>query len=102
VTALFKGVHGTDCNNYRPITVLPTISKLLQQAVHQQMYEFLSANELLTPNQFGFCPNLSTVTAHFTDNILQSIDRGSFTGAVFLDLLKAFATVDHLLLVEKL
>ena len=104
VTALFKGGDRTDCNNYRPITALQTISKILERAVHQQMYEFLSENELLTPNQFGFCPKPSTVTAfaHFTDNILQSLDRGGFTGAVFLDLSKAFDTVDHVLLVEKL
>ena len=72
--------------------------------MHQQLYEFLSANELLTPNQFGFCPKLSTVTtlAHFTDNILQSLDKGGFTGAVFLDLWKVIDTVDHVLLVEKL
>ena len=103
VTALFKGGDRTDCNNYRPITVLPTISKILERAVHQQMYEFLSANKLLTSNQFGFRPKFSTVTAlaHFTENILQSLDRGGFTGAVFLDLSKAFDTVDHVLLVEK-
>ena len=72
--------------------------------MHQQLYEFLSANELLTPNQFGFRPKLSTVTAlaHFTDNILQSLDKGGFTGAVYLDLSKAFDRVDHVLLVEKL
>ena len=91
VTALFKGGDRTDCNNYRPITVIPTISKILERAVHQQLYEFLSANELLTPNQFGFRPKLSTVTAlaHFTDNILRSLEKGGFTGAVFLDLSKA-------------
>ena len=72
--------------------------------MHQQLYEFLSANELITPNQFGFRPKLSTVTAraHFTDNILQSLDKGGLTGAVFSDLSKAFDTVDHVLLVEKL
>ena len=48
----------------------------------------VSANELLTPNQFGFRPKLSTITglAHFTDNIPQSLDKDLFTGAVFLDL----------------
>ena len=88
VTALFKGGDSTDCNNYRPITVLPTISKTLERAVHQQLYEFLSENELLTPDQFGFRSKLSPVSAlaHFTDNILQSLDKGGFTGAVFLDL----------------
>ena len=67
------------------MTVLPTIRMILERAVHQQLYEFLSANELLTPNQFGFRPELSTVTAlaHFTDNILQSLDKGAFTEAVF-------------------
>ena len=50
VTALFKGGDRTDCNNYRPITVLPTISKILERAVHQQLYEFLSANKLLQIN----------------------------------------------------
>ena len=92
MTALFKGGDRTDCNNYRPITVIPTISKILERAVHQQLHEFLSANELLTLNQFGFRPKLSIVTAlaHFTDNILQSLDKGGFAGAVFLDLSKAF------------
>ena len=79
MTALFKGGDRTDCNNYRPITVLPTISKILERAVHQQLYAFLSANELLTPNQFGCRPKLSTVTAlaHFTDNIVQSLDKAA-------------------------
>ena len=101
VTALFKEGDRADCNNYRPITVLPTISKILERAVHQQLYEFLSANESLTPNQFGFRPKLSTVTAlaHFTDNIAQSLDKGGFTGAVVS---KAFDTVGHALLFEKL
>ena len=92
VTALFKGGDRTDSNNYRPITVLPTISKILERAVHQQLYEVLSANELLTPNQFGFRPKLSTVTAlaHFTDNILQSLHKGGYIWAAFLDLSKAF------------
>ena len=91
VTALFKGGDRTDCNNYRPITVIPTFSKILERAVHQQLYEFLSANELLTPNQFGFRPKLSTVTtfAHFT----ASLEQFSF---------EAFDTVDHVILVEKL
>ena len=72
--------------------------------MNRQLYESLSEKKLVTPNQFGLLHKPSTVTAlaHFTDNILQSLDKGGFTGAVFLDLLKAFDTVDHVLLVEKL
>ena len=104
VAALFKKGDRCDANNYRPITVLPTISKILEKAVHTQLYAYLKNNGILTSKQFGFRPKLSTGTAlsHFTDNILQNMDAGSFTGAVILDLCKAFDTVDHPLLLQKL
>ena len=104
VAALFKKGDRCDANNYRPITVLPTISKILEKAVHTQLYAYLKNNGILTSKQFGFRPKLSTGTAlaHFTDNILQNMDAGSFTGAVFLHLSKAFDTVDHPLLLQKL
>ena len=84
--------------------MLPTISKILEKAVHIQLYAYLKNNEIITSKQFGFRPKLSTGTAlaHFTDNILQNMDAGSFTGAVFLGLSKAFDTVDHCLLLRKL
>ena len=50
VTTLFKAGDRTDCNNYRPITVLPTISKILERAVHIQLYGYLSESKLLTQN----------------------------------------------------
>ena len=94
VTELFKKGDRCDANNYRPITVLPTICKILEKAVHIQLYAY----------QFGFRPKLSTGTtlAYFTDNILQNMEAGSFAGAVFLDLSKAFDTMDHHLLLRKL
>ena len=103
VAALFKKGDRCDANNYRPITVLPTISKILEKAVHTQLNAYLMNNGILTSKQFGFRPKLSTGTAlaHFIDNILQNMDAGSFTG-VLLDLSKAFDTVDHPLLLQKL
>ena len=93
-----------DPSNYRPISVLPTISKLLEKAVHMQLHSYLCDNNLLSQKQFGFRLNSSTVTASaiFTDKILSAMDKGQLTGAVFIDLTKAFDTVDHSILLSKL
>ena len=82
----------------------PVASKLLERAVHLQLYGFLSENELLSPYQCGFRKKHSTESAaiFFTDSIRRGIDQGLLTGAVFIDLRKAFDTVDHDILLEKL
>ena len=71
--------------------------------MHIQLYAYLENNEIITSKQFGFRPKLSTGTAlaHLTDNILQNTDAGSLVGAFFLDLSRAFDTVDHHLLQRK-
>ena len=104
VVALFKSGKKTDPRNYRPISVLPTISKILERAVFKQLYSYLSSNNLLSSNQFGFRPRLSTTIAlsDFCDNVLTSMEKGQVTGAEFLDLSKAFDTVDHCILRMKL
>ena len=101
VVALFKGGDKTLKDNYRPISILPTISKIIERSVHVQLRSYLEKNKLLSQSQFGFRQKHSTSTAliTFTDQILESMDKGYVTGAVFLDLRKAF---DHLLLINKL
>lgn len=97
VVPIFKSGDRTNASNYRPITILPVLSTIIEKAVHMQLYTFLKENKLLAHEQFGFRPNLSTevALAHLTDNILDNMDNGLVTGAVFLDLSKAFDTVDH-------
>ena len=104
VTPIFKAGSKKECSNYRPISVLPVVSKILERAIHDQLYHHLSENNLLTSTQSGFRPKHSTLTAAIdvTDYILSNMDNGDLTGAVFLDLKKAFDTVDHTILLSKL
>ena len=71
VTTLLKSGDRTNANNYRSISILPTLSKILEKVVHAQFYEFLSSNNLLSDKQFGFRPKVSTTTAltNFADEL---------------------------------
>ena len=90
MTALFKQGDKTDKDNYRPISILPTVSKVIERAVHSQLYGYLDSNNLLAVNQFGFRRARSTALDQFTDEVLSNMDKGSVNGVVFIDLKKAF------------
>ncbi|KAJ8017557.1 hypothetical protein HOLleu_44948 [Holothuria leucospilota] len=104
VTPIFKKGDVHDICNYRPISVLPIVSKIIERAVHKALYEYLSKNKLLCDNQSGFRPAHSCETAliNMVDTWLENIDKGLYTGIILIDLSKAFDTVNHDILLNKL
>ena len=104
VTPVPKCKQYTSLSHFRPISVLPVLSKVLERVLLNQIQSHLIKYDLLSPHQSGFCSGYSTqdVLLHVTDKWLKGIDGGKFTGAVFLDLTKAFDTVDHSILCTKL
>ena len=104
VIPIYKTGDMSTPNNYRPISVLPIVSKILEKAVHFQLFEFLDKNDILFPNQSGFRPLHSTATAlmKLVNQWSSNIDNNKLTGVAFIDLRKAFDTVDHNILLNKL
>ena len=104
VIPIFKSGSMAEIDNYRPISILPTLSKILEKMVHKQLMKHLEFNGFLSEHQFGFRPNRSTELAvtFFTDLIRKEAEGGRATGAVFIDLSKAFDTISHSVLLEKL
>ena len=90
--------------NYRPISILPVISKIMERILSEQIYQYLSDNSLLTEYQYGFRKMHSTVSALLdsTNSWYVNMDRKMFNLVVLLDLKKAFDTIDHSILLSKL
>ena len=101
---IFKKGTITDPKNYRPISLLPLLSKVIEKVVHDQTQDFLSENKLLFEYQSGFRTNHSTEFAltFLSDKILQGFDNGLLTGMILIDLQKAFDTIDHEILFQKM
>jgi len=104
VFPLYKKDDRTEAQNYRPISVLPAISKIFERAVYDQLYCYLNSNGLLSKNQSGFRSLHSTLTAllHLTNDWYLNIDKGMTNLIVLLDVTKAFDTVSHSILLKTL
>lgn len=105
VSPIFKSGERSEMANYRPISILPVVSKVAEKWVAKLMIEHLNTGcNPLHPMQFGFRAHHSTETANclFLEKIKFYLDKSSYVGAVFLDLKRAFDTVNHQVLLSKL
>ena len=104
VTPIFKEGDKAEMSNYRPISALPVIARLFEKRIANKLYQHMNDNGYFSSEQSGFLRLHSTVTSLIksTDNWYNGMDLGKLTGVFFIDLKKAFDTVDHDILCQKL
>ena len=103
VLPIFKTGDPEKLENYWPISILPAFSKLYEKVVYNHICKYLTNHNLLHNNQFGFRRNHSMYIAliQLVNNIASAMDNWESTAGVFFDLLKAFDTIDHHILLNK-
>ena len=101
---VYKKDSKLKCSNYRPISLLSNIDKVLERLMYNCLYNFLEMNSVIYNLQFDLRQKYSTshVLIHLTDKIREQLDSGNFACEIFLDFQKAFDAVDHDILIQKL
>ena len=104
VIPIYKKGDPSKASNFRPVTTVPTICKLVERLVHDQLISYLRHYHLFSTDQHGFIENHSTCTAliSITDEILRGMDRSEITFLTLIDLSRCFDVIDHGMLLKKL
>lgn len=104
VVPLHKSGSRSNINNYRPISTLSVLNKILEKLLSTRIMSFLESSKLIYTHQYGFRQGCSTFTAasELIDQVYGAIDKKNISGVLFLDLKKAFDTIDHNLLLQKI
>jgi retron-type reverse transcriptase len=104
VHLIYKKGERLEVSNYRPISILTPFSKIFEKVIFNRLQAHISDNNILDVDQYGFRKNCSmeTATLNLINNILQALNSKKPVGGIFCDLTKAFDSVDHAMLLEKL